>query len=95
MRGWLASITPRNFVVMASNQQAGPRIETGSVMRDVKADLVGVVAGAADGKIQLRPLGGGREWDVDPPDIRPLSPREELKARLAVENERAIHGRHW
>ncbi|MGW3323847.1 hypothetical protein [Streptomyces virginiae] len=80
---------------MASNQQAEPRIETGSVMRDAKVDLIGVVAGAADGKFQLRPLAGGLEWDVDPPDLKPVSPHEELKARLAVESERSIHGRHW
>lgn len=80
---------------MASNQQAGPAIEIGSVMRDAKADLIGVVAGTADGRVQLRPLGGGREWDVDPPDVEPVSPRDELKARLAAENERSTHGRHW
>lgn len=33
--------------------------------------------------VQLRPLGGGREWDADPVRVRPLSPAEPLSARVA------------
>ncbi|MFI5863596.1 hypothetical protein [Streptomyces sp. NPDC051546] len=80
---------------MASNQQAEPRVDIGSVMKDTKAGRVGAVAGAGDGKIQLRPLGGGMEWDADPNDLERPSPREELKLRLAAENERSTYGRHW
>ncbi|MCY0933593.1 hypothetical protein [Streptomyces sp. H34-S4] len=80
---------------MASNQQAEPRVDIGSVMKDTKAGRAGTVAGASDGKIQLRPLGGGMEWDVDPKDVERVSPRDELKLRLAAENERSIYGRHW
>jgi hypothetical protein len=34
--------------------------------------------------IQLRGLQGGTEWEVKPKDIRALTAREELSARMSV-----------
>ncbi len=54
MRVWPALITPRNFVVMASNQQAEPRsIEVGSVMRDTESGKIGIVQRAPEGPYRL------------------------------------------
>jgi hypothetical protein len=36
--------------------------------------------------IQLRGIQGGKEWDVKPDNIRPLTAREELSARLSVQS---------
>ncbi|WP_446750441.1 hypothetical protein [Streptomyces sp. AC1-42T] len=42
--------------------------------------------------LQLRPLGGGREWDADPDRLRPLDPAELLSARVAEANARSRTG---
>ncbi|MFJ8752762.1 hypothetical protein ACIREO_26005 [Streptomyces sp. NPDC102441] len=42
--------------------------------------------------LQLRPLGGGREWDADPARLRPLGPTELLSARVAEANARSRTG---
>ncbi|MFJ4124761.1 hypothetical protein ACIP3U_25990 [[Kitasatospora] papulosa] len=42
--------------------------------------------------LQLRPLGGGREWDADPARLRPLGPAELLSARVAEANARSRTG---
>ncbi|WP_327299498.1 MULTISPECIES: hypothetical protein [unclassified Streptomyces] len=39
--------------------------------------------------LQLRPLGGGREWDADPARVRPVGPAELLQARVAEANARS------
>ncbi|MFI6084145.1 hypothetical protein ACIBBB_24720 [Streptomyces sp. NPDC051217] len=39
--------------------------------------------------VQLRPLGGGREWDADPAHVRPPTPAELLSARVADANARS------
>ncbi|MFD8341687.1 MULTISPECIES: hypothetical protein [Streptomyces] len=42
--------------------------------------------------LQLRPLGGGREWDADPARLRLLGPAELLSARVAEANARSRTG---
>nr|WP_229701131.1 hypothetical protein [Streptomyces camponoticapitis] len=42
--------------------------------------------------VQLRPLGGGREWDADPAHVRLLTPAELLSARVADVNTRSREG---
>lgn len=39
--------------------------------------------------LQLRPLGGGREWDADPARVRPVGPAELLQARVTEANARS------
>ncbi|MFF9312032.1 hypothetical protein ACF1BS_14090 [Streptomyces sp. NPDC014748] len=69
---------------MASNQQIGPGI--GALAKDTASGRIGVVMGAVGGRVQIRPIGGGREWDAVPDKVRPLSAREELSTRLATRN---------
>jgi hypothetical protein len=39
--------------------------------------------------LQLRPLGGGREWDADPHTVRRLTRSETLHALVAEANARS------
>jgi hypothetical protein len=75
---------------MASNQQTRPGI--GELAKDTARDRIGVVMGALGGRVQLRPLGGGTEWDVMPDNVVAPSPREELSARLAIRNGNSRDG---
>lgn len=61
----------------------------GDAVRDTVRDRVGVVMAHEGPYIQLRPLGGGREWDADPARVHPLTPTELLGARVADVNTRS------
>jgi hypothetical protein len=39
--------------------------------------------------VQLRPHGGGKEWDADPASVRPATPAERLRAATAYANARS------
>ncbi len=69
---------------MASNQQTGPGI--GELAKDTTRGRIGVVMGEVGGRVQIRPINGGKEWDAMPDDVVPTSTREELSARLAIRN---------
>jgi hypothetical protein len=51
--------------------------------------LLGVVMGHEGPYVQLRPLGGGREWDVEPGALRSATPAERLSAATAYVNARS------
>ncbi|MFF0206057.1 hypothetical protein [Streptomyces sp. NPDC005017] len=72
------------LVRMASNQQARPGI--GELAKDSASARIGVVMGEVGGRVQIRPVGGGREWDALPGDVESPSAQEALSARLAVRN---------
>ncbi|MFE0354380.1 hypothetical protein ACFW2I_12860 [Streptomyces nigra] len=61
----------------------------GEAVRDTARDLVGRVVGHKGPYLQVRPLGGGREWDADPRHVRTLSQDELLSALLAEVNARS------
>ncbi|MFG2955757.1 hypothetical protein ACGF5O_18780 [Streptomyces sp. NPDC048291] len=75
---------------MASNQQTRPGI--GELAKDSARDRIGVVMGAVGGRVQIRPIGGGTEWDAIPDNVVAPSPREELRARLAIRNSNSRDG---
>lgn len=64
-----------------------PRV--GETVRDARRGRVGVVMSTIGPYVQLRPLGGGREWDAEPEHVRALSRDELVSARLAVVNNRS------
>jgi len=64
----------------------------GETVRDTARERVGVVMGHCGPYVQLRPLGGGREWDADPDAVRPVSQSELLSARVAEANYRSNKG---
>ncbi|MEW2492179.1 hypothetical protein [Streptomyces nodosus] len=61
----------------------------GSHAVDVRTGRVGVVMGHEGPYVQLRPYGGGREWDVEPEAVRPATPSERLSAATAYANARS------
>lgn len=54
-----------------------------------RGDKIGYVMGRVGPDIQLRPPGGGVEWDVAPKDVRPATETELLRARV-TELNRAV-----
>lgn len=74
---------------MASNQQTRPGI--GERAKDTASGRIGVVMGEVGARVQIRPVGGGKEWDAIPDDVEPPSAREELSARLAIRNGNSRH----
>lgn len=78
------------LVPMASNQQTRPAI--GELAKDQKTGRIGLVMGEIGGRVQIRPVSGGIEWDVMPGDVVAPKAREELSARLAVKNNNSRVG---
>ncbi|MFE2967216.1 hypothetical protein ACFXKC_26785 [Streptomyces sp. NPDC059340] len=72
------------LLCMASNQQTRPCI--GELAKDSARGRIGVVMGEIGGRVQIRPIRGGKEWDAMPDNVVALSAREELSARLTVKN---------
>nr|WP_329452914.1 hypothetical protein [Streptomyces sp. NBC_01724] len=60
--------------------------DTGALVVDRRSGKVGVVMGHVGPYVQLRPPGGGREWDAPPQEVRPPTSAEELSAKVAVAN---------
>jgi hypothetical protein len=58
----------------------------GDLAKDTATGRVGVVMGELGGRVQMRPVHGGMEWDVMPDDVVALRARDELSERLAVKN---------
>jgi len=71
------------LLFMASNQQTRPGV--GELAKDSGRGRIGVVMGELGGRVQMRPIRGGLEWDAMPDNVVALIAREELSARLAVE----------
>lgn len=78
------------LVCMASNQQTRP--DVGELAKDSSSGRIGVVMDKAFGRVQIRPIGGGNEWNAMPADVVTPSAREELSARLAVRNDNSRKG---
>ncbi|OEU90807.1 hypothetical protein DB35_04245 [Streptomyces abyssalis] len=53
---------------------------------DEACGRVGEVMDREGGRLQLRPVRGGREWDADPARVRTATPAERLHATLAAVN---------
>ena len=51
----------------------GGALRVGTAVHDGDSGRVGLVMGHEGPYLQLRPLGGGREWDADPARLRPVS----------------------
>ncbi|MEU6404677.1 hypothetical protein [Streptomyces sp. NPDC046985] len=65
----------------------GPPV--GAYALDTGSGRVGVVMGHEGPYVQLRPLGGGREWDCAPDAVRTATPAERLSACTAYLNARS------
>lgn len=61
----------------------------GSYAVDTRTGRIGIVMGHEGPYVQLRPYGGGREWDAAPDAVRPATPAERLSAATAYANARS------
>ena len=64
----------------------GERPAVGEHVTDVRDGRIGEVMGHVGGRVQLRPVGGGREWDCPPGSVGPAPPEEVLRARVREVN---------
>jgi hypothetical protein len=62
--------------------------DLGSLMVDKRTGKIGKVMGHEGPYVQLRPLQGGKEWDVPPDELRDADPSEALGAKVAMANAR-------
>ncbi|WP_327429644.1 hypothetical protein [Streptomyces sp. NBC_01236] len=60
--------------------------EDGGLVVDTKTNKIGYVMGNEGPYVQLRPPGGGCEWDADPSAIRQATDTEVLRARVTELN---------
>ncbi|MEV0226045.1 hypothetical protein [Streptomyces sp. NPDC050704] len=63
--------------------------KTGTYVVDTRTGRVGVVMGHEGPYVQLRPFGGGREWDCEPGAVRSATMAERLSAATAYANARS------
>jgi hypothetical protein len=63
--------------------------ERGELVYDPATRKVGEYQDKAGPYVMLRPVGGGREWEADPEQIRPATPAERLSAGVKAANLRA------
>ncbi|MER6316234.1 hypothetical protein ABT237_20975 [Streptomyces sp. NPDC001581] len=66
--------------------QAPSEVMAGALVVDTRTDRVGIVMGNVGPYVQLRPPGGGTEWDVLPDDLRSAVVLDELRAKVSVVN---------
>ena len=59
----------------------------GAHVVDVRDGRVGEVMGHLGGKVQLRPVAGGREWDCPPESTGPASQQDVMRARVHRANK--------
>jgi hypothetical protein len=78
------------LLCMTSNQQTRQGI--GELAKDSARRHIGIVMGEVGGRVQIRPIGGGTEWDAMPGNVVAPSSREELSARLAIKNGNSRDG---
>lgn len=61
----------------------------GAYVVDTGTGRLGMVMGHEGPYVQLRPYGGGREWDCAPGVVRPATQAERLRAATAYANARS------
>ncbi|MFI7403636.1 hypothetical protein ACIBW9_24700 [Streptomyces sp. NPDC049541] len=64
----------------------GERPAVGAYATDVRDGRLGEVMGHVGGRVQLRPVGGGREWECPPEAVGVAPPEEVLRARVRRAN---------
>jgi hypothetical protein len=80
---------------MNRESQRAPAV--GQLALDTQRGAVGVVMARTGPYIQLRPQGGGLEWDVLPEDVQPVTAAESLAPRVREANRQSTAGggRSW
>lgn len=71
----------------------GERPAIGTHVVDVRDGRLGEVMGHVGGRVQLRPVAGGREWDCPPESTGPAPQADVLRARVRKVNKVNKEGR--
>jgi hypothetical protein len=74
---------------MDAREPEAVALRLGDTVKDTKSNRVGKVMGFVGPYVQLRPVGGGLEWNARPERLRPVSVSEALSAGAAVANARS------
>lgn len=64
-----------------------PRL--GDTVEDTSTGKFGKVMGNDGPYVQLRPIGGGLEWDAQPDDLQPATDAQALSSAVATANARS------
>ncbi|MFG3294591.1 hypothetical protein ACGF3G_38030 [Streptomyces sp. NPDC048179] len=64
----------------------GERPPLGTYVTDVRDGRIGEVRGHVGGRVQVRPVDGGREWDCPAESLEPAPPEEVLRAQVRRAN---------
>ncbi|WP_416971386.1 hypothetical protein [Streptomyces sp. 4F14] len=59
----------------------------GTYVLDTRTNRIGEVMDHLNGHLQLRPIGGGVEWDCRPVDTEPPTPEALLSERVRTRNK--------
>ncbi|MEU8971813.1 hypothetical protein AB0D11_21510 [Streptomyces monashensis] len=59
---------------------------------DLRNGRIGEVMGRVGGYVQLRPIGGGREWDCPPGEMGEAAPDAVLRERVRRLNRESVSG---
>jgi hypothetical protein len=62
--------------------------EIGAYVLDGRDGRIGQVTGHGEGRVRLRPPGGGQEWECPPAELGAAGPGELLRARVREVNRR-------
>ncbi|MFF5143243.1 hypothetical protein ACFY6U_26520 [Streptomyces sp. NPDC013157] len=65
----------------------GERPPFGTFVTDVRDGRIGEVRGHVGGRVRLRPVAGGREWDCPPESLEPAPADDVLRAQVRRVNE--------
>ncbi|WP_234542497.1 hypothetical protein [Streptomyces shenzhenensis] len=64
----------------------GERPPVGAYVTDVRDGRIGEVRGHVGGRVQVRPVAGGREWDCPAGSLEPAPSEEVLRAQVRQVN---------
>ncbi|WRY98293.1 hypothetical protein OG250_27815 [Streptomyces sp. NBC_00487] len=64
-------------------------VSVGDVVRDAGTGRIGRVMGFVGPYVQLRPVGGGQEWDARQERLKPVTRSEALSEGVARSNARS------
>ncbi|MEU6374583.1 hypothetical protein [Streptomyces sp. NPDC046909] len=67
----------------------GERPPLGSYVVDGRDRRIGEVMGHLGGRVQLRPVGGGKEWDCPPESTELVGQQEVLREQVRARNRQA------
>jgi hypothetical protein len=66
------------------DEQSGPGI--GDLAKDTATNKVGVLVDEVGGRLLMRPVDGGKEWEVEPDNVEHPTALEQMRMRNSARN---------